>query len=110
VDENELSKSTIARFVKEMIPTKRIPRPGDVDLVTGGPPCQGISGYNMCRNGDDPLADPKNRQMPLFFEVVSFLQPRYVLMENVADMFKFTTGIYGRFSVSGAFPSFCGPC
>jgi DNA (cytosine-5)-methyltransferase 1 len=61
---------------------------------------QGISGYNMCRNGEDPLGDPKNRQMPLFFEVVRFLKPRWVLMENVADMFKFTTGIYGRFSVS----------
>jgi hypothetical protein len=38
--------------------------------------------------------------MPLFFEVVRFLKPRWVLMENVADMFKFNTGIYGRFSVS----------
>ena len=89
-----------ARFVQEWLPTKRLPRPGDVDLVTGGPPCQGISGYNMCRNGEDPLSDPKNRQMPLFFEVVRFLKPRWVLMVNVADMFKFTTGIYGRFSVS----------
>ena len=53
----------------------------------------------MLLRREDPLSDPKNRQMPLFFEVVNFLKPRYVLMENVADMFKFTTGIYGRFSV-----------
>ena len=38
--------------------------------------------------------------MPLFFEVVRFLRPRYVLMENVPDMFKFVNGIYGRFSMS----------
>eukprot|EP01046_Picozoa_sp_COSAG06_P025876 COSAG06_NODE_2197_length_7373_cov_2.328568_1_plen_1061_part_00 len=100
VDESELSRHHVAEFVQRWMKTDRIPRPGDVDVLTGGPPCQGVSGYNMCRNGDDPLSDPKNRQMPLFFEIVKFLKPRYVLMENVPDMFKFVGGMYGRFSVS----------
>lgn len=99
-DENELSRHLVAEFVQRWMKTDRIPRPGDVDVLTGGPPCQGVSGYNMCRNGEDPLSDPKNRQMPLFFEIVKFLKPRYVLMENVPDMFKFVGGMYGRFSVS----------
>ena len=100
VDESELQRHQIAEFVQRWMKTDRIPRPGDVDVLTGGPPCQGVSGYNMCRNGEDPLSDPKNRQMPLFFEIVKFLKPRYVLMENVPDMFKFVGGMYGRFSVS----------
>ena len=100
VEEADLPQHILAEFVQRWMKRGRIPRPGDVDVLTGGPPCQGISGYNMCRNGEDPLSDPKNRQMPLFFEIVAYLKPRYVLMENVPDMFKFTTGIYGRFSVS----------
>jgi site-specific DNA-cytosine methylase len=74
-DEEELAKADIARFVQEMLPKKAFPRPGDVDLVTGGPPCQGISGYNMCRNYDDPLSDPKNRQVHSFSPPVAQRRP-----------------------------------
>eukprot|EP01050_Picozoa_sp_SAG11_P002472 SAG11_NODE_126_length_15729_cov_9.966859_8_plen_152_part_00 len=66
-----------------------IPRPGDVDLVCGGPPCQGVSGFNRFRNDDNPLNDPKNMQMPLFMRVIEVLQPTFSLLENVADIWKF---------------------
>ena len=46
-------------------------------------------GFNRFRNEDNPLADPKNKQMLIFYQLVEFLQPRWSLMENVADIFKF---------------------
>lgn len=49
-----------------------------VDLVAGGPPCQGFStiGYRQ-------LDDPRNRLVFEFVRVVRDLQPSYFLFENV---------------------------
>jgi DNA (cytosine-5)-methyltransferase 1 len=77
-----------------------IPRPGEVDLVCGGPPCQGASGLNGHRATADPFADAKNMQLPLFMEIVQFLRPRWVLIENVSDILRFQKAIYGRFAIN----------
>ena len=77
--------------------------PGRCDLICGGPPCQGVSGFNRFRNDTNPLGDPKNRQMLIFYELVVALNPTWSLLENVADIFKFPSswaGIYGRFAIS----------
>ena len=55
--------SLLAKWVTEGLAKGNIPRPGDVDLVCGGPPCQGVSGFNRFRNDDNPLNDPKNMQV-----------------------------------------------
>ncbi|XP_075086690.1 DNA (cytosine-5)-methyltransferase CMT2 isoform X1 [Nicotiana tabacum] len=69
-------------------------------MICGGPPCQGISGYNRHRNVDDPLSDEKNRQIIIFMDVVEFLRPKYVLMENVADILRFDKASLGRCALS----------
>ena len=56
--------------------------PGSVDVVVGGPPCQGYSYYNHGRGEHDPRAG-------LFLEylrIVRELQPRWLVMENVAGI------------------------
>lgn len=68
-------------------------------MVCGGPPCQGVSGYNRFRNKEEPLADEKNKQLLVFMEVVEFLKPRFVLMENVVDLLKFKSGYLGRYGL-----------
>lgn len=73
---------------------------GDVDVICGGPPCQGISGYNRFRNFDSPMDDERNRQIVVFMDIVEFLKPRYVLMENVVDIIKFDKGSLGRYALS----------
>jgi DNA (cytosine-5)-methyltransferase 1 len=54
---------------------------GDVDLVVGGPPCQGFS-YIGKRNP----GDRRNRLIKHFFRFVSFSQPAYFVMENVPGL------------------------
>ncbi|KAJ8538742.1 hypothetical protein K7X08_030038 [Anisodus acutangulus] len=91
---------SIKDFVRRGQQLKILPLPGDVDMICGGPPCQGISGYNRHRNVDDPLSDEKNRQIIIFMDVVEFLRPKYVLMENVADILRFDKASLGRYALS----------
>jgi DNA (cytosine-5)-methyltransferase 1 len=65
-----------------------LPRPGEVDLVAGGPPCQGFSGYNRHRR----VGDPRNSLVESFLDVVEHLKPRYVLMENVPGILSLDKG------------------
>ncbi|KAA3454023.1 DNA (cytosine-5)-methyltransferase CMT3 isoform X2 [Gossypium australe] len=73
---------------------------GDVDVICGGPPCQGISGFNRFRNKDNPLQDEKNKQLQVFMEIVEYLKPKFVLVENVVDIVKFAEGYLGRYALS----------
>ena len=55
-------------------------QPGGIDVIIGGPPCQGFSSANRWQK---ELDDPRNR---LFFQFVKFVdiyQPRAILIENV---------------------------
>ncbi|MDK2934971.1 MAG: (cytosine-5)-methyltransferase 1 [Clostridiales bacterium] len=52
----------------------------DVDIVIGGPPCQGFSTANRYQHEED---DPRNK---LFFEFIKFVKiakPRAIVIENV---------------------------
>ena len=64
------------------------PNEGQVDLLVGGPPCQGFSGYNPRRRKDDP----RNNLVEVYLDIVSLLQPRGVLIENVPGMLAFEGG------------------
>ncbi|XP_062200415.1 DNA (cytosine-5)-methyltransferase 3-like [Phragmites australis] len=90
----------IREFVQEGYRKRILPLPGDVDVICGGPPCQGISGFNRFRNRDEPLKDEKNKQMVTFMDIVAYLKPKYVLMENVVDIIKFADGYLGRYALS----------
>ncbi len=56
-----------------------------VDLVIGGPPCQGFSiAGNIGRRFTD---DPRNQLFKEFARVVGIVRPNYFVMENVARLF-----------------------
>lgn len=51
---------------------------GKVDLITGGPPCQGFS-----TAGKRDPNDPRNRLAEQYIEVVEIIKPKYLFLENV---------------------------
>jgi DNA (cytosine-5)-methyltransferase 1 len=59
-------------------------RPGELTLLSGGPPCQGFS-KNVPRK-HRYLDDPNNLQIKTFLDYCEAIRPRIVLMENVAEM------------------------
>lgn len=52
-----------------------------IDVIIGGPPCQGLS-----LSGPRRLEDPRNQLYLSFIRIVSLLNPKYVLIENVPGM------------------------
>ena len=59
-------------------------RKGELDVLVGGPPCQGFS-KNVPRK-HRYLEDPKNQLVRSFLDYVEAFMPRFVVMENVAEM------------------------
>lgn len=51
---------------------------GKIDLIAGGPPCQGFS-MNGLRRPDDP----RSKMVEVYLEYVKIIRPRLVLLENV---------------------------
>jgi DNA (cytosine-5)-methyltransferase 1 len=66
--------------------------PEELDLLVGGPPCQGFS-KNVPRKYRF-LQDPRNRLVSRFLEYVEHLRPRTLIMENVAEMKNGFEGAY----------------
>ena len=65
-------------FVNEITKT------GPIDLVVGGPPCQGFSSLRPSRG--TALDDPRNSLYREFQRMVSAFRPKIFLMENVVGL------------------------
>jgi DNA (cytosine-5)-methyltransferase 1 len=69
-----------------------MPSKGQFDLIVGGPPCQGFSGWNRYRD----INDQRNSQVDVFLSYVSFFCPSYVIMENVTGILSLDNGRAAR--------------
>ena len=65
----------------------------NIDIVCGGPPCQGFSSANQQRIIDDP----RNKLYKYFIKVVKIIKPKFILMENVRGMIPFAEQIKDDF-------------
>jgi len=69
----------------------QFPLPGDIEMITGGPPCQGWSGYNTTRITAEDLHDlmthKENRLLARYMEIIWVFRPLYFIMEEVPDVF-----------------------
>jgi DNA (cytosine-5)-methyltransferase 1 len=70
----ELSTSDLLRDYRENLENLR----GKIDLIAGGPPCQGFS-FAGRRNPDDP----RNQLMEEYIAIVDIVRPKFLLFENV---------------------------
>lgn len=59
----------------------------DVDIICGGPPCQGFSMAGL-RLTDDP----RNQLFKEFIEIVSRVKPKVIVFENVEGILSFQSG------------------
>lgn len=55
-----------------------------IDIVVGGPPCQGFSSANQQRIIDDP----RNELYKYYIKAIKTILPKFVVMENVKGMLK----------------------
>jgi DNA (cytosine-5)-methyltransferase 1 len=74
------------------------PAKGEVEMIVGGPPCQGYSLLNHHRNSQASLL--KNSCVASFLSYCDFYRPRYVLMENVATLVSHDTGLVIKLVIS----------
>lgn len=56
---------------------------GELDLLLGGPPCQGFSTHRIKGSGED---DPRNKLLLKYFDFVEKLMPKAFLVENVPGL------------------------
>lgn len=56
----------------------RVFQPEDIDVIFGGPPCQGFSVA-----GRRDKNDPRNMLFREYLRVIQFIRPKYIVMENV---------------------------
>jgi len=57
-------------------------KPGEIDLLVGGPPCQSFSTAGRRRT----VSDPRGTLLWQFLRFVDAMQPRFFLMENVRGL------------------------
>lgn len=63
---------------------------GELDVMIGGPPCQGFSSIRPFRSSDDD--DPRNSLFEEFASYVNVFQPKYIVLENVVGLATHNSG------------------
>ncbi len=64
----------------------------NVDIILGGPPCQGFS-----IAGKRDSNDPRNKLSETYIELVKTLNPKVVVIENVPNILKMANGIFTKY-------------
>ena len=74
-----------------------------VDIIVGGPPCQGLSnaGSEKRNNKQRFIEDPRNKLYKEFVRFVKSLQPKEFIMENVKEIEQFKDEIIKDFNTAG---------
>lgn len=87
-----LFKGDITRFLaeeRENFPTLKELKARHIDVVYGGPPCQGFS-----QIGPRKVSDPRNELYQEFVRVVRLLKPKAFVLENVPNMIAMKSGLF----------------
>ena len=65
---------------------------GEVDLIVGGPPCQGFSQKGQRKS----INDPRNFLFKYYVETVRTVRPKYFVMENVPGLLTTENGYFKK--------------
>lgn len=69
----------------------RLPAPREVELMCGGPPCQGFSGMNRFNSRE--YSNFKNSLVATYLSFCDFYRPKYFILENVRNFVAFKRGM-----------------
>lgn len=87
-DINELTIKEIRKVIGDV----------EVDLIVGGPPCQGFSVFGKRRfintQEYDPHKDPRNFLVYQYIRIVKELKPKFFFMENVKGFTNLDKGLF----------------
>lgn len=76
--------------IKNLFLEKNLEKYQDIDVIIGGPPCQGFSiAGNIGRTFKD---DERNRLYKEFIRIVELIKPKFIVMENVARLYTHNKG------------------
>ena len=103
---NEYDESIAKAYVQNRPHTKMIvnditklpidstfsPYRNNVDLIVGGPPCQGFSQKGKRKT----IHDERNFLFKYYYEVVSLVKPTYFVMENVPNLLTAENGYFKK--------------
>lgn len=79
-----LEPSNVVRAGVELAPEQLGLKPGELDLIAGGPPCQPFSkAAQWSTKANRGLEDPRGRAVLGMLDLVESFRPNCVLMENV---------------------------
>lgn len=83
------SKARVVQDDIRAVPTSALARPGEIDVLIGGPSCQGFSTH-----GKRIAEDPRNFLFREFVRVAAELRPPCVVIENVKGLLHYDKGLF----------------
>lgn len=86
-DINQIPTSEICEYLTE----------GSVDIIIGGPPCQGFStiGHRVSSNVEKRTKkDPRNELVLTYARIINEIRPKFIVMENVKGILTLENGAY----------------
>lgn len=69
----------------------RLPKQGEVELLCGGPPCQGFSGMNRFNSRE--YSNFKNSLVASYLSYCDYYRPKFFILENVRNFVAFKKGM-----------------
>ena len=75
-----------------------LPRKGEVEVLCGGPPCQGFSGMN--RFNSRAYSSFKNSLVVSYISFCDYYKPRFFIMENVRNFVSFKKSTVLKLTIS----------
>jgi DNA (cytosine-5)-methyltransferase 1 len=82
-------QENITQFLKKVEASEKdYPKKGEVDLISGGPPCQGFCQINRHRHFDDP----RNSLVEMYVKAIEMIRPKALIVENVTGILTLENG------------------
>ncbi|MGP4845134.1 DNA cytosine methyltransferase [Marinobacter sp. 1Y8] len=89
------------KYLWRLLSQGNIYNKGDIDVLAGGPPCQGFSrnGVRKYEDGESSIRfydDPRNHLYKEFLKIIEETCPKLILIENVREFLNFGEGKFSR--------------